>query len=85
MAVVVYLLCASTAAACSLLLLRGYRLSGMKLLWWSGLCFAFLTANNLLVAIDLVILPDVDLFVLRNLTALVGLGLLLHGLIWEAE
>lgn len=80
-----YLLCAATSFACAYLLLKAYQRSGTRLLLWSGLCFAFLTANNILLTVDLVILPSVDLFVLRNLTALVGLVLLLYGLVWETE
>jgi hypothetical protein len=83
--VLVYSLCAATALACTLLLLRGYRTSGARLLLWSGLCFAFLTLNNVLTAVDLVVFPTVDLFIFRNLTALAGLVLLLYGLIWETE
>jgi hypothetical protein len=81
----VYSLCAATALACTALLLRAYRTSGARLLLWSGLCFAFLTLNNVLIVVDLIILPGVDLFIVRNLTALTGLVLLLYGLIWEAE
>jgi hypothetical protein len=80
----VYLLCAATALACAVMLLRGYARSGMRLLLWAGLCFVTLTFNNALLYVDLVILPlTVDLSVLRSLIALAGLGLLLYGLIWE--
>jgi hypothetical protein len=85
MAETVYLLCALTGALCSALLLRAYGNSGTRLLWWSGICFALLTANNLLVAVDLLMLPTVDLFALRNATALLAVSLLLYGLIWEAD
>ena len=81
----VYLLCAVAALVCSVLLLRAYRRVRARLLLWSGLCFGFLTLNNVLVAVDLVIFPDVDLFLLRNLSALAGIVALLYGLIWEAR
>jgi uncharacterized protein DUF5985 len=84
MAPLVYLLCALAALGCALLLGRAYRRGRSRLLLWSTLCFACLTANNLLVAVDLVILPDVNLFFARQLTALVGMLLLLYGLIWES-
>ena len=45
---------ALTALACTALLLRGYAASRVRLLLWSGLCFGFLTLNNVLVAVDLV-------------------------------
>lgn len=85
MALFSYLLCSITAATCAVLLLRAHQRSGVALLWWSGACFALLTASNLLVAVDLILLPRLDLFVVRNLTALLGVSLLLYGLIWESE
>jgi hypothetical protein len=83
---VIYTLCALTALACGVLLLQGYRRSGSRLLFWSGLCFAGLALNNALVVVDLVFLPtQVTLFFLRNLVALGSLLLLLYGLVWESE
>ena len=85
MATASYLLCAATALACAVLLLRAYAQSGTRLLLWSGLCFAFLALSNAILAVDLVLLPDLRLFVVRNLSALAGMILLLYGLIWDAE
>jgi hypothetical protein len=83
---VIYTLCALTAGACSVLLLRAYQRSGTALLWWSGLCFALLTVNNALVVVDLVLTgPEVSLFFLRTSAALIGMVLLLFGLIWRSE
>jgi hypothetical protein len=84
MAGAIYLLCSVTAVGCSLLLLRSYRRSGLRLLLWSGLCFAGLALNNALVFLDLVVVPDVDLFLWRNLAAATGMGLLIYGLVWDA-
>jgi hypothetical protein len=81
----VYTACALTAAACAVLLLRGHARTQSPLLWWSGLCFVLLTINNVLVVIDLVVLPDVNLFLVRNAAALAGMLLLLYGLIWSSE
>lgn len=81
----VYILCAVTALACAVLLLRGYVKSGAKLLLWSGLCFVGLTVNNTLVAIDLNLEPDYDLLIWRNITALLSMCLLVYGLIWDAQ
>jgi len=83
--VLVYSLCAVTALGCACLLLLSYRKSRVRLLLWSGLCFALLAANNGLIIVDLVIFPDVDLFVVRNAVALAAILLLLYGLIWEAR
>jgi hypothetical protein len=85
MAVVIYSLCAGTALLCTLLLMRGYGQTRTRLLLWSAVCFAGLTLNNVLVVVDLVILPDVDLFLWRNVTALIGVTALLVGLIWEGR
>ncbi len=80
----VYLLCAATALACAFMLMRGYARSGMRVLLWAGLCFMTLTFNNVLLYVDLVILPKaIDLSVVRSLIAVLGLGVLLYGLIWE--
>jgi hypothetical protein len=84
-AAVVYALCAVTALACAYLLLQGYRRGGNRLLLWSGLCFAGLTINNLLLVLDKLVFPDVDLSLWRTTAALVAMVVLLYGLIWDAE
>lgn len=85
MAVAIYVLCTLTALACTWLLLQAWRRNGFRVLLWSGLCFAGLTLNNLLLVIDKVVLPDVDLSIWRTLAALLAMTVLLFGLIWEAE
>ena len=82
----IYTLCAATALVTAWLLLRAYARTGLRLLFWSGLCFTGLTVNNLLLFIDLVVLPsDVDLRVFRHTTALVGMLFLIYGFIRESE
>ena len=81
----VYLLCFLTSAACALLLARSYRRTGARLLFWSGLCFLFLAANNLVVIFDLLLIPDMDFRLVRHSLALAALGLLLFGFIWDVE
>ena len=85
MGVVVYALCALTACLCATLLLRAHARTRSPLLWWSGLCFVLLALNNVMVVVDLVLLPDVDLFFVRNAAALGGMMLLLYGLVWRSE
>ena len=85
MEALVYFLCTATSLACAVLLLRAYRQSGARLLFWSGLCFVGLALNNALLFIDLELLPQTDLFLLRSLPALIGLLLLIFGLIWDGE
>jgi hypothetical protein len=85
MAATVYVLCFLTSLACAVLLLRGFKKSGARLLLWSGLCFVGLAINNALLFTDRIIVPQKDLLLLRSLPTLLGLGVLLYGLIWESE
>jgi len=74
------------SALCAVLLFRGFRTSRTSLLFWSSLCFAGLAVNNVLLLIDLVILPTtIDLSMPRTITALASVCLLIYGLIWEAK
>ena len=82
---VVYILCAATSTLCAILLVRGYRASGARLLLWSAVCFAGLAINNILLIIDLRVVPWTDLSVWRLLPALLGLSALCYGLITEAR
>lgn len=83
---IIYALCALTSLLCAWLLLRGYRKNGYRLLLWSGLCFAGLSINNILLILDRVVFPDtVDLATWRLASALVALLPLLYGLIWDDE
>jgi len=82
--VVIYMLCVLTSLLCAYLLWRAYRRERERLLIWSSLCFALLALNNFLLAVDLLLLPNIDLSVLRSVTALLGVGVLLYGFIWEA-
>jgi hypothetical protein len=67
------------------LLFRGYARTGVRLLFWSGLCFAGLMLDNLVLYIDLVVVPDVSLQVWRKLPGLIGIMLLVFGLVWESK
>lgn len=85
MAEAVYILCAATAIACAVLLWRGYRRSRARFLLWSSVCFMALAANNILLFVDLILLRNIDLTLPRNLTAVLGLAVMLYGLIFDAE
>jgi hypothetical protein len=85
MAETVYLLCALTSLLCAVLLFRHYRAVRTPLLFWSSLCFAGLALNNVLLFVDLVVVLDHDLRVLRSGSALVSLSLLLYGLVAETR
>ena len=85
MAAVIYGLCTFTALVCTVLLFQAYRRGGYRLLLWSGFCFAGLTMNNLLLMLDKLVFPLVDLSPWRTSVALVAMSVLLYGLIWDAE
>jgi hypothetical protein len=83
MAEAIYLLCALTSTACALLLYRSWLLARERLLLWSVVCFVALALNNAILFADLVVFPETDLLLLRNLAAFVGVTSLLAGLIVE--
>jgi hypothetical protein len=81
----VYLLCAVTSCLCSILLWRGYRRTSVKLLFWSSMCFLGLTIDNVLLYVDVVVIPEIDLSVWRKLPGLLALVALLYGLVWDSK
>jgi hypothetical protein len=81
----VYVLCFLTSSACAYLLGRQYHQSRARLLLWSAACFVFLAANNLLLMLDLLVLPDVNLRLARLGMALAAIAVLIIGFIWESE
>jgi hypothetical protein len=85
MAQTIYTLCTLTSLACAWLLFASYRRTRHRLLFWSGSCFAVMTVNNILLVLDKLVLPDVDLYLARLITALIAVSLLLYGLIYEKE
>ena len=84
-AAAVYMLCALTSILCAALLLLKWRASRVRLLFWSALCFVGLALNNVMLFVDLIIVPKIDLSVVRTMPALIGLALLLWGFVWESE
>jgi hypothetical protein len=85
MAETIFTLCILTSLACAWLLLRSYRRTRHRLLFWSGLCFVGMTLNNVLLLLDKLVFPDVDLMPFRLGASLLALLLLLYGLIYEKE
>lgn len=85
MAEAIYLLCALTSLACAALLLRSYASTRARLLLWSSICFVGLAINNIILFIDLIIVPDIDLSLVRGLVALLSVALINVGLIWDSK
>lgn len=83
--IALYALAVLSSFACTVLLFRGYARRRVRLLMWSGICFACLTVNNVALFLDLVIFPEMDLRLVRLVPALVGMMFLLYGFVWDAE
>jgi hypothetical protein len=81
----IYLLCAATSLLCTVMLLRGYARSRVRLLFWAGLCFAGLMLENTILYIDVVMIPDVSLAIWRKVPGLLAMLLFIFGLIWESK
>lgn len=81
----VYLLCLAASLVCTLLLFRAYRRSRVKLLLWTALCFVGLALNNLFLALDMLVIPDISLLPLRQAASVAAIVVLLYGFIWEAD
>ena len=82
---IIFLLCVATSLICAWLLVRAYRRNRTRLLIWSALCFALLAVDNLVLAADALLLPTVDLTMLRLTVSLAAVAVLLFGFIWEAR
>ena len=83
MAEAVYILCALTSGASAGLLIVKYRKRRIPLLLWTAICFSAFALNNVLLFIDLIIVPDIDLVTLRTSVMLAGFLALLYGMVWE--
>jgi len=79
-------LAALTSIGCMWLLFRAYSRNAVRMLFWTGLCFVFLSINNVVLFIDTIVFPtEVDLRLVRFAAALAGIACLLYAFIWESE
>jgi hypothetical protein len=81
----VYILCFLTSGACAYLLVRNYKRTGARLLMWSALCFGLLALNNAVLFVDALLVPNIDLAILRLGLSLAAVSVLLVGFIWDLE
>jgi len=81
----VFIACTLTSAVCAALLIRAYRKTRQRLLFWSALCFTGLCLNNALLFVDIITLPTIDLSAWRLIPAVLGIGALCYGLIMEVN
>jgi hypothetical protein len=84
-AAVVFLACAVTSVLCVVLLVRGWLASRSRLLLWSSLGFFGLALNNIILVVDRLVFPQVDLALARAIAAFLGVLVLLTGCIWDAD
>lgn len=85
MATFFYNMCALVSLICGILLVRAWAKSRLRLLLWSAVCFFGLALSNLLIFVDLHMLPETDLYPLRLVVAAIAMAFLLYGLIWEGD
>jgi hypothetical protein len=81
----VHLLCALTCWTCAVLLLRGFLAHRNRLLLWSGAAFCIFGISNVLLFVDLTLVPTIDLSYVRNGVTLLGVMVLVWGLVWETS
>lgn len=81
----VYILCSLAAFACAILLFRGYGKSRLPLLFWSALCFTLLAVGNVVLIFDMIVYPQGDLSLQRNLITVAALAVQLYGLIFNSH
>lgn len=80
---IVYLFCAIVTIGCAVLLLRSYRRTRAKLVFWGAVFFICFAVSNVLLFFDLGVLPSVDLSPYRDGITLAGLIAMIFGLIKE--
>lgn len=85
MVATVYVLCAITSSLCFVLLVRAYVAGRQRLLFWSSLCFLGLAINNVILVYDLLVVPHIDLSLIRNIPTVLGLGSMIYGFIEDRQ
>ena len=81
----VYILCAGTALFSAALLLRGAYARRGGLLFWSGLCFLAMAISNVLLYLNFVVYPEIDLIIAARSVTAIGIVVLNVGLIWHTS
>jgi hypothetical protein len=79
----IYASCALASLFCAGLLVQNYRRTRLRLALYSCLAFGGLALNNVLLFIDLVVVRNIDLSIVRSASALVALAVLVLGLVLE--
>ena len=82
---VVYALCALTSVLCSALLFRAWYQHRQALLLLSAVCFFGLAGASILLFVDLVLVGDRDLSVIRAAVTALAMSSLVTGLVWTTR
>ena len=82
---IVYTLCLVTSAVCACLLLQSWARTRSHLLFWTAIGFVLLAVNNLFLVADLVVFPMVDLWLYRQASLALAIGVLFYGFVWESD
>jgi hypothetical protein len=82
---VVYGLCLLASLLCAGLLVRAWAKARTRLLLWTAVSFGFLALNNLLLVVDLVLLPHQVLWWPRQAVLAAAIGVLVYAFIWEVD
>ena len=85
MAELIYGLCTVLSLSIAVMLWRQQRRVPTRMIYWTALCFTGLALSNLLLVLDKLVFPELDLRVLRHSVSLLSIGLLLFGLVYEDE
>jgi hypothetical protein len=81
MLIAIHLMCAATAVAIAVLLLRAANTSRSGMQFHTGVCFAMLAVANLMVVADRIWSPEPWLTTLRLALSVLAIGTLLRGLL----
>lgn len=85
MGLFVYGLCAVTSLACFGLLLREHMRARSLLAFQCGIAFLCFAVANVILFVDLIVLPQIDLRLWRNLITLLGVVCLLLAVTRDHE
>ena len=83
--IALYALAVLSSGTCAIILFRAYARTHVRLLMWSGICFFGLTLNNIALFADLIVFPHIDLRLVRQIPALIGMTFLLYGFICDTD
>jgi hypothetical protein len=79
----IYLSCGAISLVAAILLLRYYRARRTRLLLWSCVAFVGMAISNVLVYVDLGLLPDLDLAMSRTAAGAISMLVLAYALATE--